>query len=184
MEHILNATLAGGVIIGAPAGVLYHPGGALAIGFLAGIISTLGYNYLSAKLESAIGLYDTCGIHNLHAIPGVLGGLISAVIIAAYSQPGTIDPTVTSSSYLRFYSQIYNGSFYSQGGLQVAGTFISVGIGIAFGLLAGFLIRVLVYNFQPEEFFSDQIYFEDAEEVKMHSVEKHHEINLQTSLEN
>ena len=47
MEHVLNATLAGGVIIGAPAGVLYHPGAALCIGFFGGIISTLGFEYLT-----------------------------------------------------------------------------------------------------------------------------------------
>jgi ammonium transporter Rh len=50
MEHILNATLAGGVIIGAASSLLYHPGGALAIGFGAGIISTLGFMYLSPYL--------------------------------------------------------------------------------------------------------------------------------------
>jgi hypothetical protein len=50
MEHILNATLAGGVIIGSTSGVLYHPGIALAIGFCGGIISTLCFQYLGPKL--------------------------------------------------------------------------------------------------------------------------------------
>ena len=43
MDDILNATLAGGVIIGAPAGVVINPGLALAIGIFAGVISTLGF---------------------------------------------------------------------------------------------------------------------------------------------
>jgi len=47
MEHLLNATLSGGVVIGAAAGILFNPGAALAIGFLCGIISTLGYQYLT-----------------------------------------------------------------------------------------------------------------------------------------
>lgn len=50
MEDILNATLVGGVIIGAPSGILYHAGGALAIGAIAGVISTLGFHYLTEKL--------------------------------------------------------------------------------------------------------------------------------------
>lgn len=50
MEHLLNATLAGGVVIGAAAGIMFNPGGALAIGFLTGIISTLGYQYLTPYL--------------------------------------------------------------------------------------------------------------------------------------
>lgn len=50
MEHLLNATLAGGVVIGATAGFILHPGGSIAIGFLTGIISTLGFNYLTPYL--------------------------------------------------------------------------------------------------------------------------------------
>lgn len=50
MEHLLNATLSGGVVIGAAAGIMYNVGGALAIGFLTGIISTLGFQYLTPYL--------------------------------------------------------------------------------------------------------------------------------------
>jgi ammonium transporter Rh len=50
MEYLLNATLAGGVVIGSAAGILYNPGAALAIGFLIGIISTLGFHYLTHYL--------------------------------------------------------------------------------------------------------------------------------------
>jgi ammonium transporter Rh len=42
MEYLLNATLAGGVVIGATAGLIFQLGGSMAIGFLSGIISTLG----------------------------------------------------------------------------------------------------------------------------------------------
>jgi len=41
MEDILNATLAGGVSIGAIANVTYLPPLCLAIGFVAGIVSSL-----------------------------------------------------------------------------------------------------------------------------------------------
>lgn len=50
MEHILNATLAGGVVIGASAGIIMHPGGTMCIGFLTGIVSTLGFQYLTPYL--------------------------------------------------------------------------------------------------------------------------------------
>jgi ammonium transporter Rh len=50
MEDILNATLAGGVAIGASGALLYYPGVALVIGITAGSISTLGFKYLSALL--------------------------------------------------------------------------------------------------------------------------------------
>ncbi len=50
MEDILNASLAGGVIIGAPSGVFTNPAGALCIGLFGGVVSTLGYRYLQSKL--------------------------------------------------------------------------------------------------------------------------------------
>jgi ammonium transporter Rh len=51
----------------------------LAIGLVAGAMGTCGYVKLSPKLESCIGLRDTCGVHNLHGMPGILGGLAAAL---------------------------------------------------------------------------------------------------------
>ena len=78
--HIQNATLAGGVAIGSAANLVIGPGGALAVGVGAGLLSTCGYAYLMPRLEAAIGLRDTCGVHNLHGMPGVLGGLVAALV--------------------------------------------------------------------------------------------------------
>lgn len=50
MEDILNASLAGGVMIGTASGILVNPGTALCIGLFAGVISTLGFRYLQGKL--------------------------------------------------------------------------------------------------------------------------------------
>lgn len=45
-EDILNATLAGGVIIGAPSGIVANLGVSLFIGIVGGVVSTLGYRFL------------------------------------------------------------------------------------------------------------------------------------------
>ena len=50
MEDILNATLAGGVAIGAPAGVVINPAVSLFIGLLAGVVSTAGFAKLTSKV--------------------------------------------------------------------------------------------------------------------------------------
>jgi len=45
---------------------------------VAGTISALGFHYLSPYLLKKINLHDTCGVHNLHGIPGIIGGLAVA----------------------------------------------------------------------------------------------------------
>ena len=79
MEVVLNATLAGGVSIGGSADLIAEPGTALAIGASVGIISAFGFMILSPYLKKKIGLHDTCGVHNLHGMPGIFGGLMSAL---------------------------------------------------------------------------------------------------------
>ncbi len=76
---IQNATLAGGVAMGAAANMYTTPWGAMFVGLVAGIFSTFGYSYLQAALANRIGLYDSCGILNLHGIPGIIGGVASAI---------------------------------------------------------------------------------------------------------
>ena len=61
MVSIQNATLAGGVAVGASADLVILPWGAILVGMLAGALSVLGYTYIQPALEQG-GLDDTCGI--------------------------------------------------------------------------------------------------------------------------
>ncbi|CAD7705468.1 unnamed protein product [Ostreobium quekettii] len=80
--HIQNATLAGGVAMGSAADLSdVGPGGALAIGMVAGILSVMGFKYIGPVLEKWVGLKDTRGVHNLHGLPGLLGGVAAAVVM-------------------------------------------------------------------------------------------------------
>ena len=134
-------------MIGASSGLFVNLAAALAIGVFAGCISTLGYYYLTPKLQHLIGLNDTCGVHNLHGMPGILGGIFSAIAIASYTSFPLSD--TTQISLLSFYNNpFHNRTFYQQGGIQIAGTFICLGMGIIFGLIAGHLMRN-TYNFDP-----------------------------------
>jgi len=82
---VQNATLAGGVAIGCCANMALSGFSAIMIGITAGLVSCFGFNFIQPWLEEHIGLHDTCGIHNLHAMPSVIGALAS-VIISGYQQ--------------------------------------------------------------------------------------------------
>ncbi len=79
VEDIANAALAGGVAIGSTCDVT-TPGYALLIGLAAGALSVIGYAIIAPKLQKLIKGTDTCGIHNLHGMPGLLGGLVAIFI--------------------------------------------------------------------------------------------------------
>ncbi|GFV54683.1 ammonium transporter Rh type B [Trichonephila clavipes] len=86
MVHIQNATLAGGVAIGSTANMMVHPYGAMMIGTLAGLISTMGYRFATPFLKKNLKIHDTCGVNNLHGMPGILAGIISSVVAAMASE--------------------------------------------------------------------------------------------------
>jgi ammonium transporter Rh len=111
MMDMANAALAGGVSIGSTCNVVGPPG-AFTIGLLAGILSVIGYVFIQPMLESKIKLVDTCGVHNLHGMPGLLGGLSAMVIV-----PGIA-------------------------GAQIAGIGISLAIALVGGLVVGTVIKM------------------------------------------
>merc|ERR1712083_640531 len=86
MVDVQNATLAGGVAIGSVANLLVvSPAQALAVGIASGILSVIGYTVIQPKLQDVIGLHDTCGVNNLHGMPGILAAIVSAIACATSS---------------------------------------------------------------------------------------------------
>ncbi len=80
MVDMANAALAGGVAIGSVCDVVSSTG-AFGIGLLAGAVSVLGYVFLLPVLESKFKIVDTCGVHNLHGMPGLLGGFSAFLVV-------------------------------------------------------------------------------------------------------
>lgn len=77
---IANAALAGGVAIGATCDHATHAE-AMIIGAIAGAISTVGFAVLQDKQQRFHKIIDTCGVSNLHGIPGIFGGLAAIVVV-------------------------------------------------------------------------------------------------------
>lgn len=139
MVDVQNATLAGGVAMGSSASMAVYSGGALGIGCLAGLLSCVGYNFVQPALERRIKLHDTCGVHNLHGMPGVLGALISA-IVAGVGANADVYGSQLADNFPAGYSA------GKQAGIQIASLVTTLAIAIVGGSLTGLIIRPLSYS--------------------------------------
>uniref|UniRef100_A0A3B3BFS5 Ammonium transporter Rh type A n=1 Tax=Oryzias melastigma TaxID=30732 RepID=A0A3B3BFS5_ORYME len=153
MVHIQNATLAGGVAVGTCADMNIQPFGAMLIGVVAGIISTLGFKYLTPVLASNLGIQDTCGVHNLHGMPGILGGLAGIVAVALGKK---------------------DGGFAT---MQAAALASSLGFALIGGAITGLIMKLPVWGQPPDQnCFDDSIYWEVRRPIP-------HKFHIQSLLE-
>jgi ammonium transporter Rh len=81
VADMANAALAGGVAIGATCANII-PGNAFIVGLIGGAISVIGYAIIQPALQNMIKGIDTCGVHNLHGMPGVFGGLVAVLFVS------------------------------------------------------------------------------------------------------
>jgi ammonium transporter Rh len=113
ISDVANASLAGGVAIGATCSYANHPT-AFLIGILAGAVSTVGFALIQFRLEKTLGMVDTCGVTNLHGWPGLLGGIVAIFVVQ------DINP-----------------------GIQLAGIGVTVVLSIASGYVIGWVMVAL-----------------------------------------
>ncbi|KAG8440658.1 hypothetical protein GDO86_006414 [Hymenochirus boettgeri] len=159
MVHIQNATLAGGVAVGTAAEMMLSPYGSLIVGFICGIVSTLGFTYLSPILSSKLKLHDTCGIHNLHAMPGLIGGIVGAVT-AACATEGVYTAEGLKKMF-RFENEYASRTPSIQGGYQAAGICVSLAFGLVGGTVVGFILKLPFWGDpEDENCFDDVVYWE------------------------
>ncbi len=113
VADIANAALAGGVAIGSTcAHANYIEAGI--IGMLAGGLSTIGFAIIQTRQQKWMKIIDTCGVTNLHGIPGLFGGLVALPLV------GGLDI-----------------------GMQLAGIGITIVIAFGGGLLTGKILPLL-----------------------------------------
>ena len=144
--HVANSTLAGGVAIGASARLDLSPFGALFLGLLAGTVSVYGYASVGPMLQNTFGIYDTCGVGNLHGLPSVLGGLASAVFVRLDSDNVNLPDDLSGTQTSR----------------QLLGLAVTLGLSIVSGSLTGALMTKVKPNYRgqtPDE-YDDGIWWE------------------------
>ncbi|XP_013145543.1 PREDICTED: ammonium transporter Rh type B-B [Papilio polytes] len=151
MVHVQNSTLAGGVAVGAVCNMHISCGGAIFIGIGAGFISVLGYSYLTPTLAES-SVMDTCGVHNLHGMPGVYSGLLS--ILFSYlattdvygDEYGVVFPALANASNLTGGPpQNETKTSSVQALAQFEGLIATLGIAIIGGIITGALSKIAIF---------------------------------------
>eukprot|EP01097_Dermamoeba_algensis_P008476 TRINITY_DN5677_c0_g1_i1.p1 TRINITY_DN5677_c0_g1~~TRINITY_DN5677_c0_g1_i1.p1 ORF type:complete len:447 (-),score=73.49 TRINITY_DN5677_c0_g1_i1:34-1374(-) len=160
MIDIQNATLAGGVAVGTCANMMIDPWGALLIGSVAGVLSTVGFIFIQPFLEKKLGLHDTCGVHNLHGMPGLLGG-VAGVIAASVATWDKYDGNLADVFPARSETEQEHGehgrSASRQAWFQLAALLLSFGMAISGGLLTGLAMRFskIFRNLDQQDYYDD-----------------------------
>jgi len=156
--HLQNATLAGGVVMGVAGDMEMGLHGAMISGFLAGTLSCIGYAKVQPLL-TALNLHDTCGVHNLHGMPGVLGALLAIVLTAMFGNGDASSPGADNTE-----------GFVGIGAMkQFYALLITLGVAVTSGTFAGFLMTVplakLGVRVSDADMYSDDLFFDAAESV-------------------
>ena len=121
LADIANAALAGGVAIGATCDHASYSS-AILIGALAGGLSTFGFAIIQSKQQKLMKLIDTCGVSNLHGLPGLMGGLAALPIVKGLNI-----------------------------GFQLSGIGITIVIAVVGGLIVGKILPILGRKTEPYE---------------------------------
>lgn len=128
---IQNATLAGGVSVGASSNLLITPAGAMMVGVVAGVISTLGFEKLKEIAEDKhLEVHDSCGVHNLHGLPAVWG----SIAVSIFTSMPACNPSAT------------NAWPAMQGAYQIGGACVTMIIAISSGLFVGFILKKMEFK--------------------------------------
>jgi len=105
------------------------------IGFIAGVLSIVGYSFVQPWLERKIGLFDTCGIHNLHGMPSVLGAIASVILVESKAEATT----------------------------QLLAALVTLCVALPSGAFTGFLMTQFAPEECDHVYFTDDVWFEVEE---------------------
>lgn len=138
--------------IGSCADLPITPIAAVSIGVFASFVSVFGYTTLQPFLEEKFRFLDTCGILNLHGMPGLIGGfsvMIVSLTMDLKVLKASVDPSIAAL--------MVNRSSFAQFTHQSA----FVGITLAMSLVTGSLTGLVMNFMKPaKEAFQDSEYFE------------------------
>lgn len=158
MVDVQNATLAGGVAVGTISNMLIGPAGAIGTGFIAGSFCVVGYVKIAPFLERTIGLQDTCGVQNLHGYSGIMGGIASAITLAAATEENY---GVAWGVFVG--PDAKHATAAGAAGYQIAALVLTLAFAIVSGLLTGLVVKCFQSQKMNDRLFEDDVSFEVSE---------------------
>ena len=176
-EDILNASVSGGVIIGGSCNLILKPFASIVVGFVGGIISTLGFEFIGKLLSSKLNLYDQAGILYLHGIPGLLGSIVTSICVACmtYERWNTKLIPISDTRY-EVIPKLAERSIGKQAGYQFLVEVITLGISLLGGVCTAVFMKFSFCG-QNKEYFNDNEYiFEEIED-------EHNPLNINSRLD-
>jgi ammonium transporter Rh len=102
-------------------------------------------------LQKKAKLFDTCGINNLHGLPGLIGGFTSVIVIGSMEDPN--------------FEEVFGRTQQKQALMQLAGIGVSLGIAITGGLLVSLLSKLKLCKL-PRSLYNDDEWW-DLREVEV-----------------
>jgi len=111
----------------------------MVVGTIAGVLSTVGFRFIKPVIQK-FRAHDTCGVNNLHGMPGLLAGIFGIILafFPAYSlYTDNILPICWSSQ---------NRSYLAQVGYQALALVATIVIAVIGGLITGFILNLPVLS--------------------------------------
>lgn len=164
VSDVQRATLAGGIAIGAVADMYIEPYAAILVGSIAGVLAVVGFAYVQPLLNPYVE--DTFGVHNVHGLPGILGG-ITSVIVARKATPADWGRYFSGVGTLAnvFPRRTTPGPYdpYVQANFQLATLATTIFIALSGGAFTGILLRELP---TLDAFYDDAAEWQQESDVK------------------
>jgi ammonium transporter Rh len=154
----VNLSLFSYLAVGTVADKIIRPAGAMIIGSIAGILSTSGFVFIKPAIQK-FRAHDTCGVNNLHGMPGLLAGVFGIIlaIFPAYS--------LHTDNLLGTCWHGTNRSNLAQVGYQALALGATIVIAVTGGIITGLILRLPQLSDEvPSAYFNDQQHWETPDD--------------------
>jgi ammonium transporter Rh len=154
----VNLSLFSYLAVGTIADKIIGPAGAMAVGTIAGILSTVGFRFIKSTIQK-FRVHDTCGVNNLHGMPGLLAGIFGIILafFPAYS--------LYKDNLLGVCWHGEDRSYLGQVGYQALALLVTIAIAVIGGILTGIILRLpLLSDEVPSSYFNDQQHWETPDD--------------------